>query len=263
MHVIERGSGTPIVLVHGFGVDHRILLPLDATIEAAGAWRRIYVDLPGHGESPIGDVGSTMDVVAAVEQAILDRVHGERFAMIGNSFGGMVSRYIAHRLQDRVLGLGTIGSPFFAASDRRTLPDRVVLTRDDTIVGSLGDAGASYADMAVIQSPANAASFVDHVYPGIVAADEAAMERIAANYEFPAEPEDAWPAPFARPCLFIAGRQDQVAGYRDALSRVEHYPRATFAALDAAGHNVHLDQPAVTAALVTDWLGRVAADAAS
>lgn len=58
MHVVERGSGVPLVLLHGFSVDHRLLLPLDPLIEAAGGWRRLYFDLPGHGESPAGDVSS-------------------------------------------------------------------------------------------------------------------------------------------------------------------------------------------------------------
>ena len=44
---------------------------------------------------------------------------------------------------------------------------------------------------------------------------------------------------------------------------LEHYPRATYAALDAAGHNVHLDQPEVAEALVRAWavqVGRAASD---
>jgi hypothetical protein len=32
MHVLERGAGAPLVLLHGFSVDHRILLPLDPAI---------------------------------------------------------------------------------------------------------------------------------------------------------------------------------------------------------------------------------------
>lgn len=46
-HIVRRGSGAPLILVHGMGVDHRLLLPLDAALEAAGGWERIYVDLPG------------------------------------------------------------------------------------------------------------------------------------------------------------------------------------------------------------------------
>jgi hypothetical protein len=84
-------------------------------------------------------------------------------------------------------------------------------------------------------------AFIDYVYPGLGAADEAALQRIASRYALDHEPEDA-SSPFTQPSLFITGRQDQVVGYRDAWARIEHYPRSTFAALDAAGHNVHLDQ---------------------
>jgi pimeloyl-ACP methyl ester carboxylesterase len=73
MHVVERGSGIPLVLLHGFSVDHRLLLPLDPAIEAAGGWRRLYFDLPGHGLSAMGGAASTEDVVQVVEAEIRDR----------------------------------------------------------------------------------------------------------------------------------------------------------------------------------------------
>ena len=63
-----------------------------------------------------------------------------------------------------------------------------------------------------------------------------------------------------QPTLFVTGRQDQVVGYRDTWARVEHYPRSTFVVLDSSGrHNVQIDQPGITSALVADWLERVAA----
>jgi pimeloyl-ACP methyl ester carboxylesterase len=106
MHVISRGSGTPIVLIHGFGVDHRLLLPLDPTIEAHGGWRRVYLDLPGMGASPADGIDSSEDLVAAVEAAIDAEVGGEPFAVLGASYGAMVARRVAH---DRpVLGLASI-----------------------------------------------------------------------------------------------------------------------------------------------------------
>ncbi|MCL3836341.1 alpha/beta fold hydrolase [Aeromicrobium duanguangcaii] len=257
MHVIERGAGTPLVLLHGFGVDHRLLLPLDPVIEAAGAWRRLYVDLPGHGQSPAGDVASTEDVVAAVEAEILDRVGGEPFAILGNSFGALVARRIAHDHRDRVLGLAAIAGVFVAEHDRRTVPDPVVLVEDPSVVAGLGDDGEEYAELAVVQTPENARAFSEHARPGTAAADEDAMERIAQRYALDAVPEEASPEPFAAPTLIVTARQDHVVGYADAWARVEHYPRATYAVLDAAGHNVHLDRPSLTSALVTDWLERV------
>ncbi len=257
MHVVERGSGTPLVLFHGFGVDHRLLLPLDAAVQSAGGWRRLYIDLPGHGGSPAGEVASAEDVVVAVETELRDRVGDEPFAVLGNSFGGMIARRVAHDFRHRMLGLATIAGVFIANHADRTLPDRTVLVEDPSVLDELGEIAPQYAEMAVIQSRENARAFLEHAHPGLASADPTAAERISERYALAVEPEDASPAPFTQPALFITGRQDPVVGYHDAWARMEHYPRATFAALDAAGHNVHLDRSAVAQALVADWLARV------
>lgn len=80
-----------------------------------------------------------------------------------------------------------------------------------------------------------------HAYPGLISADQDGLAVIAARFALDREPEDAPPGRFTRPSLFITARQDDVAGYRDAWACSGHYPRATFAVLDAAGHNVHLE----------------------
>ena len=38
---------------------------------------------------------------------------------------------------------------------------------------------------------------------------------------------------------------------------LEHFPRATFAVLDRAGHALPHEQPGLIRALVTEWLDRV------
>lgn len=261
MNVVEHGTGTPLVLLHGFGLDHRVLLPLDPVLEAAGGWRRLYVDLPGAGGTPVGDVASTQDVVAAVEDELERRIGDEPFAVLGQSFGGMVARQVAHDLRPRVLGLATVAGVFVAEHARRAVPPVTVLRADPEALALVGPAAADYAELAVVQDVENARAFLAHVQPGIATADEVGLARIAARYALEREPEDAHPEPFAQPTLILTARQDQVVGYADAWDRHEHYPRATFVVLDAAGHNAHLDRPAVTAALVGDWLARVRADA--
>ncbi len=259
MHVVERGSGIPLILLHGFSVDHRLLLPLDSVIEAAGRWRRLYFDLPGHGRSSAGNVASSEDVVAVVETEIRDRIGKEPFAILGSSFGGMIARRIAHDFRPQVLGLATVAGVFVADRSQRARPARVVLSEDPAVLGELGDAAAEYAELAVVHTRENAQAFLRYVHPGLLAADQGVLTRIEEHYTLLVEPEEAFPAPFIQPTLFITARQDQVVGYDDTWARIDHYPRATFVTLDAAGHNVHLDRPDSTNALIADWLDRMVA----
>ncbi len=271
MHVVSRGSGTPLVLLHGFGVDHRILAPLDPVVAALGGWRRIYVDLPGMGRSPGDGVASSEDVVAAVEATIRAEVGSEPFAVLGNSYGAMIARRVTRDLGDQVLGLATVAGVCGPAGGVRDLPPRTVLAdaaaRDDPwwtdVWLGTGDDGADdpalagYREMAVVPSAAALDLYRRWVHPGVEAADQAVLARIRECYSLDAEPEQTASAPFARPALFLTGRQDQMVGFADAWRLLEHYPRGTFVVLDAAGHNVHLDQPEQTAAALTAWLGRL------
>lgn len=257
MHGREVGVGTPLILIHGFGVDQRFLAPLDACIEASGGWRRIYSDLPGTAGTPIDDVASTSDVVAAVEHEIGERIGDEPFAILGNSYGAMIARQVAHDLRANVLGLATLVGVFVADAARRDVPQKTVITVDPEAVAIAGSAADEYTEVAVIQSAENARAFLKYDQVGADSADHEGLERIAAQYALDREPEEADPAPFVQPSLLITARQDHVVGYRDAWARYEHYPRATFIVLDAAGHNAHLDRPTLAAALITDWLDRI------
>lgn len=259
-HVVfarESGSGAPIVLLHGFGMDHRSLLPLEPTFEAAGNWRRIYLELPGATLTPAGDIDSTQAVAEAVLAEIVARVGGESFAILGNSFGGMIARFVAHELRPQVLGLATVAGVFVAQHDKRDVPLRTVIKQDPEVEPILGAALDQYREEAVVESPDDARAFLQHVLPGLDGADQPALDRIAERYSLDREPEDAHPEPFAQPTLHITGRQDDVVGYADAWRRNDHYPRATFAVLDAAGHNILFEQSELCAALVTDWLRRI------
>lgn len=253
----QRGSGTPVVLLHGFGMDHRSLLPLDPTFERSGGWQRIYLDLPGATRSPAGAIGSSQQVADAVIEAILARVGTEPFLVLGNSFGGMIARYVAHELRPQVLGLATVAGVFVASREARTLPPRTVLRQEPQVVPLLREALEQYRGDAVVESAASARAFLQHVLPGLDGADQRALDHIAKNYSLEREPEHAHPAPFLQPTLHITGRQDDVVGYLDAWSRIEHYPRASFVALDAAGHNILFEQPFLCSALIADWLRRV------
>jgi pimeloyl-ACP methyl ester carboxylesterase len=259
MFHVTRGSGTPLLLVHGFCVDHRLLLALDGAFDAHGGWRRIYVDLPGMGRSVAGpEIDSTDAVAAAMVSFVQHELGDEPFAVLGNSYGAMIARHLVAQLREQVLGLALLAPLVDAEPDKRYLPARTVLVEDAVLLASLdpGDA-REYADMAVIQSREGWAQFREHALPGLRSFQSEAIERLRARYALTAEPESA-SAPFTRPTLLITGRHDHIVGHLSAAALVErHYPYATTAVLDRAGHNVHLDQPVLTSALLVDWLSRM------
>lgn len=240
-------------MLHGFGVDHRILSPLVPTIAAAGGWRTIALDLPWTASATDRSARSAADVVRGVQREITEVIGDEPFAILGNSFGGMLARHIAHDWRERVLGLATIAGVFVADHARRTLPSPSVVIADADVVASAGEGG--YEECAVVQTAENLSAWSDVVAPALLSADKRVMAYISREYDLPTRPEAS--AVFEAPTLILTGRQDAGVGYADAWRQLEHYPRATFAVLDSAGHNTHLDAPELAAAHITDWLRRI------
>jgi pimeloyl-ACP methyl ester carboxylesterase len=236
------------------------MLPLEHAIDDSG-WQRIYIDLPwAEGNADLN--ATSADHVA---QGALDDIHecleGRPFAVIGNSFGGMIARYVAHERRDQVLGLATLAGVYEPNHLARILPRRQVVREDASVLALAGQFRDDYEEMAVVQSEATLEAFTRYALPGLRGANQAILKRVAADYALSVEPEIAHPARFEAPSLHLFGRQDHVTGYEDGWKLRDHYVRGTYAVLDAAGHNAHLERPDLTAALVKDWLVRTSASA--
>jgi 2-hydroxy-6-oxonona-2,4-dienedioate hydrolase len=101
------GEGDPVVLVHGFGVSGRYMLPL---AEALARWYSVFIpDLPGSGRSqkpptPLG-IGGLAESLAGC----LDALKLQRPAFVANSLGCQVVTELAVRLPERVGPLTLIG----------------------------------------------------------------------------------------------------------------------------------------------------------
>lgn len=257
-HIVRRGSGTPILFVHGNGVDHRLLLDLDDVFDADGAWERLHLDLPGFGRTPAldGD-GGLPDLADWLERAARDLIGPRPFAVVANSLGGLLAGELVARAPARCRGLALLAPVVDPEPSRRTLPEPVVLDEDPSLMDSLEPEDAeAFAEVAVLRTRDAWERFRVAALPGIRAVDPEAARRLSARYRLPASP---WPrlAGLDRPVIVLAGRQDAVVGSVDqeALSRT--FPRSTYAVLDRAGHNVHLDQPELVRAHLAAWAREV------
>ena len=260
VHYVEHGPGTDAaahtaVLLHGFPLDHRVMTGcFEPVFAGRPGWRRLYLDLPGMGATvaPEG-IRGTDDVFAVVRAAVEHLVPGGRFALCGESYGGHLALGLVAADPAAVTGLALVCPMVVARRAARDLPAPVVLVRDPAVADQDSAAMASFA---VVHTEETLHRYRAEVHCGEETADAEAGARISANYaaSFPLEPDGG---PYHGPALFVLGRQDSVTGYRDPWRILEHYPRATFAVLDRAGHIAQIEQPALFAALASEWLDRV------
>ena len=116
-------TGTPILLIHGFGADMSTWMFNQAALAEE---RPVYaIDLPGHGGSAkeVGD-GSTRALAAAVLD-YMDAVGIGAAHLVGHSLGGAIAVLIAHDHPDRVAGADADRAGRARAGDRDGLHRRL------------------------------------------------------------------------------------------------------------------------------------------
>ncbi|MGE5376217.1 MAG: alpha/beta fold hydrolase [Bacteroidota bacterium] len=113
----RRGRGTPMVLLHGYPLDHNLWEDVVPLLE--DTFDLILPDLRGFGESTTVDSFYTMEDFASDIAGLLDYLNIPRAAVAGHSMGGYVALAFARVYPERTLGLGLVASQ--AAADP---PDR-------------------------------------------------------------------------------------------------------------------------------------------
>lgn len=258
VHYVEHGPAeaeSTLVLLHGFTPDHRLMTgAFEPLLATRAGWRRLYLDLPGMGgtEAP-AHIASTDDVYAVVRRAVEELVAGP-YAVAGESYGGYLARGLVAEHGERVTGMALVCPMLVADHADRDVPAHRVLHRDAYCEAL--PRGTEFDDVTVVQTEEIFRRVQDEIVAGIELADTAALERIQQGWSgtFPREPEGST---YDGPVLVFTGRQDSTTGYRDAWPLLDHYPHATFAVLDRAGHNGHIEQRGLFDALVGEWLDRV------
>jgi pimeloyl-ACP methyl ester carboxylesterase len=257
------GSGMPIVMVHGMGVDHRTMTGcMEPVFQSRNdEWKRIYFDLPGMGSTKGVDWIANSDDMFKFVLAVVDEViPGEPFLIVGESYGGYLARAVVHERLGDVEGMLLICPLVVADDEQRDVPPCSVLSRENALEERLEPEERDFLDLFLVnQSEENWKRFSDEMLIGFEGGDEGFKARIRGDvksYAFTFDVDDL-AVPFEKPSLIITGRQDCLVGYRDAWRLVENYPRSSFVVLDGAGHGLQIEQAGLFNALVNEWLDRV------
>jgi pimeloyl-ACP methyl ester carboxylesterase len=218
-------------------------------------WKRIYVDLPGMGQSDAPDWLKTQDQVLEVVESFIEKIiPGERFCVAGLSYGGLVAQGLVHHLGDQMNGVMFL-VPGMASIDEENLPKTIVMYEEPIAFGALNqDQINAFKEMAVVQTQAHLDAWREYIFPGTESANYAFLDGLQTKYSFDVEKP---PQAFRAPALFLMGRHDSSVGYRDAWRIIENYPHASFVILGRAGHCLQMEQPRLYETLVHEWLDRV------
>lgn len=251
------GTGTPILLLHGFtgsSTNWRRLMEQLAT-----AYRVIAVDLLGHGKTAVFPHPHryTMPHVAADLATLLQSLAATPCHLLGYSMGGRLALYLAvhypHLLHSLILessspGLATVAEREARTASDNALADRIEREGIPAFVDYWENIGL-FASQKRLETAVRAQLRQQRLQNSPLGL--ANSLRGMGTGQQPSLWDDL--PQLALPTLLIAGELDSkyVAIGRQMAPQL---PTAQLAIVPDAGHTVHLEQPEKFVALVKGWL---------
>jgi pimeloyl-ACP methyl ester carboxylesterase len=115
LHVVQRGSGQPLLVIHGLASDAQAWSPQLELLADAGA-RAIVYDRRGYGSSgaPEPYVATTVQEQAQDAAMVLERLDAVPALLVGDGFGALVALELLVRRPALATGAVLVDVPLFA-----------------------------------------------------------------------------------------------------------------------------------------------------
>jgi len=228
VHAHVGGEGPPLVLVHGYGVSGRYMLPLARIL--ASCCTTFALDLPGHGQSeqpgtPHG-IGDLADALADW----LNAVGLERPAFVANSMGCQIVTELAVRRPQRVGPMVLVGPTIDPG--RRTARHQ--------IFGALRDSA---------REPAVLVALAGREWAG----NNLGQLRILARSVLADRIEERLPA-IEQPTIVVHGEKDGLVSREWAEQAAALLPRGRLVVVPGEPHAIPYTQPRVLAGIVQELI---------
>jgi pimeloyl-ACP methyl ester carboxylesterase len=273
LHYARTGKNTrgtvPLLLLHGwpeFWLTWRKLMPL-----LADDFDVIAPDFRGFGQSDKPSFGpsrqQTAEVMATDILALAAELGIERFGLVGHDVGAMVMQSIAQMAPTQIKGLFFFNCPYPGIGQRWYAPDHISevwyqsfhqLPWAAKLVGSSREACSLYVRHFLTHWPARVDAFAEDyelwidnfMRPGNLQGGFNWYMSVHATRMAIARGELPAPPPIYLPTNLLWGRQDPVLKAEWADRIPEFFPNAKLAFCEDAGHFVHYEAPAESAAAI-------------
>ena len=228
IHSCHGGAGPPVVLVHGYGVSGRYMLPLARRL--SHSCTVLVPDLPGHGRSDIPGDPMGIGALATTVRAWLDVVGLKQPAFVGSSMGCQVVTELARRQPHRVGPIVLLG-PTVDPSRR---------TARRQIFGALRDASREPALLVALTGREWATRNLGQL-------------RALARAVLDDRIEERLPA-IEQPTLVVHAEQDGLVSRAWAEEVTELLPDGRLVVIPGEAHAVPFTQPSLLTGMITALL---------
>lgn len=233
----RHGKGTPLVLLHGYPLDHHLWDEVVPLLE--DTFDLILPDLRGFGGSSMVDSFSAMEDYASDIAELLDQLGIQQTAIAGHSMGGYVALAFARLFPKRVRGLGLVSSQVLAdPTERKEARYQSAAEVADKGVGSVVEAMApKFTADKKLQAFARR-SMERQPPAAYIGALKAMAERV-----------DSTPllSSFSFPVVLIHGDADQLIPIDRAREVKAALPQAHLVEIRGAGHMPMMENKEKTA----------------
>jgi len=108
----RKGSGQPLILIHGYPLDHTTWNGVAASLSEE--FDLIIPDLRGFGESDVMEADDSIIDYASDMAGLLNHLKIKKATLVGHSMGGYVALAFAREYPDRISGLGMVSTQIMA-----------------------------------------------------------------------------------------------------------------------------------------------------
>lgn len=253
LNVLITGEGPPILLVHGFPLDHTMWR--EQIDHLAKSRRVIAPDLRGFGGSgPVDPSGVSMETYADDLAALLDALDiSEPICLCGLSMGGYIALAFVRKYRDRLNSLILCDTKATADDEAaKKVREQTALKVLENGPDFLAEAMAEklFGELTRQQRP----EVVQEIQNVIRATSR---DSIAAAARGMAARPDSTPLlpSIDLPTLVVVGEHDAITTAGEMRSMADALPRAMFVEIADAGHMSPLERPEAVNAAIDHFLG--------
>jgi pimeloyl-ACP methyl ester carboxylesterase len=233
----ERGSGPPLVLVHGLGGSTETWQEVAGPL--AERFRVVSYDLRGLGRSSTPAPSCSFSQLVGDLHGLVEGLSLQPVALVGHSLGGAVALGYAARCPDRVASVVAVSAPSSTPSPQGAhLAERARLARAAGMRTIAGLHVRTALPPAFTAARADAVAAYRRVIEGGDPVGYAALCGVIATLDLSAELGGV-----RAPVLLVHGELDQIVPLADARETASRIAGARLVMLAGCGHVVPFERP--------------------